>query len=177
MSYLECGLLDPMDNAELCFEFTGGNDAIVIVKRGESFDTQSQSEVQALIDAGKAVLITGISAGFPAPSPVQVDSNVACEPQTTLTMNRTLDWRHGAVSAENNDAYDSMSRANGFKAGTILMHSCSNGYQYVIEGKIAINGGLVNPMSDEELQEYVYQAAWKSRNNPRIETTSNPIFN
>jgi len=166
-----------MDNADLCFEFTGGNDALLIVKRGESFDTQSQSEVQALIDAGKAMLIKNISASLPAPSPVQVDSNIACEPQTTLTMNWTLDWRDGKITPENIDAYDSLSRANGFKIGTIIMHSCSNGYQYIMEGKIAANGGLVNPASDEELQEFVYQAAWKSRNNPRLETTANPIFN
>jgi len=176
-SIQSCGEFLDYDESNVCTEYTGGNDAMILVKQGVTInDTTNQTDVQNAIDAGNAKLISGIKVSIEAPEPVRVDNSRACSPQAVLTYNRTAQIIDGKANATNIDFWNAVDASQGAVWGMAIVHSCAHAEQLIISGNILVLGGLINPLSDEESQQIERSLEWKSKSDPQKET-ENPIFN
>lgn len=174
--YNQCGSFEDYQGDSSCEVFTGGNRHMIVVREGITVDLTSEAEVEAAIAAGNAGLFTNLLIDQPDPEPVLVDSTIACQPQSTLTYNRTLNITDGKVTPQNVETWASLNSANGFVAGQVAYYSCSHNRQHVIVGSIVLRGGYVNPGSDEASQQFNLQMLWKAKDDPYIDATPNPIF-
>jgi len=175
MSVVYCGDFELYDEEGSCDTFTGGNNAIILVRRGVTVDPEDEASVQAAIDAGNAGIMKNVKIGWADPAPVRADSTIGCAPQVVLNYNRVLQLTDGKVTEQNVQYYGGINSANGFYAGMAIVYSCAHNRQHVINATIAVLGGYVNPQSDEESQQFNITLEWKSKVDPEIQAP-NPIF-
>src|SRR5690554_1962237 len=136
MSSLNCFDFGEYDE-DSCIEYKGGNDALILVKKGvEIGDTTSQEDIQAAIDAGNAFIFRNILLGFEPPEDVEGSQTRACTPPSTLTKNRTLTIQDYKANAVNIQAWDLIDSVNGGLFGMGIVHSCSHNEQAVFTGNI-----------------------------------------
>jgi hypothetical protein len=103
--------------------YDSGGSELILIKCGINISNPSDpAEIQALIDAGSLIRITGIAGGMDEPSAVDVDDPVACGSTVTLTYDRTLTWQDGKVSQAVVQWYNDM-KLDSF--GGALLKECS----------------------------------------------------
>jgi hypothetical protein len=175
MSVVYCGNFDEYDEAGSCDTFTGGNNAIILVRRGVTVDPEDQESIQTAIDEGNAGIIRNVKGSINEPAAIRADSTIGCAPQVVTNYNRSATLIDGKVTEQNVEFWDGVNSANGFYAGMLIMYSCAHNRQHVVNATIAVLGGYVNPLSDEESQQFNMTFEWKSKVNPAI-TPANPIF-
>jgi hypothetical protein len=176
MSVVYCGNFDEYDEAGACTTFTGGNNAMILVRKGTSVDPESESSVQAAIDAGNAGILKNIKASINEPAAIRADSTIGCAPQVVLNYNRSATIVDGKVTEQNVEFWNGINSANGFVAGMAIIYSCAHNRQHVVDANIVVLGGYVNPLSDEESQQFNITLEWKSKVDPSIDTVPNPLF-
>lgn len=179
-SIIDCCAFGDYEETNACAEYTGGNDALILIKKGVDIgDTTDEAAVQAVIDAGNAKKISGLKISINRPEAVRQDSSRACTPQTVTVYNASATIMDGKATASNIDFWSSVDASTGCIWGMAIIHSCSGGEQFVATGNILIigGGGLQSPLSDEEVQDIELTMEWKAKTYPISKEAANPIFN
>ena len=150
-----------------CGEYKlGGSPSVIIGSCGTTLtDPSSAEEIQALLDAGTARLISDIRFGMPAGSPVLVDSPVGCGSQIRINEDRTATLYDGNVTDNNNDFWNDL---NNRKIAWVLAYSCDSGKVIFINppGAITTSANFIFPEQNNELQRYEATLSWRDKNIP-----------
>jgi hypothetical protein len=81
--------------------YLGGGSDLYLIKCGITVtDPEDETEMQALVDAGSLILVSGIAGGFDEPSAVSVDDPTACGSTIDINFDRTLTFTDGKVSKD-----------------------------------------------------------------------------
>lgn len=176
MSILQCGEFGDYNESGVCDEYMGGNDALILIRKGVDVgDTTDEAVMEALIAAGNAMIIRNIMVSIEAPEAVRGNVSRACSTASVLTYNRTGTIQDYKADATNIDFWNGVDASSGAIWGMAIVHSCSHNEQFIITGNIRILGGLINPLSDEENQFIDRSMEWKAKTDP-VKEESNPIF-
>ena len=175
MSFI-CSDLEPYPETDACVNFVGGMSKAVIVKAGVVVDPLSEAEVQAAITAGNAVLVESVLIDLPEASVVTQSPTIACETDNVVTYNRTINMRDGKVVQAVKLFYDALNNSSGFRAGMVIVYECSENRQFVIDATVKFQGSMTKPGSDTEYQVFNYIGNWRSKTDPDMSATLNPIF-
>lgn len=150
-------------------ERQGGADWILMLECDAVLnDPSSETEINALIAANQATLISEVNVSFPVPAPVVQASNVPGRAERLITNNRELALVDANVNADNVDFYDTM--ADGREFGGAVIGECCNEVDRVhfIDAAITFTGGNQLPNTDDTRQDFQLAGKWKSKNNPSI---------
>jgi len=174
MAQYQCTDL-PAHEKAICGDYLKGG--IVSVGLLESDHTitnfSTASQYTTNINAGKLVLIDGIKAELPAPSPVEGENPVACGSETILdNMDRTVTWKDFNVEG-NVDLYDAMN----LKQTKAILYECTNEKVTVIDALISWTAFRVIPASNKEKQYFQVTGKWTLLAESQIYTAPSGIFN
>jgi hypothetical protein len=180
-----CGNLYNCDNTfaqdyvpGTCGEFfLGGISAVLLLRCDVNIaDPSNATEVQALIEGNDARLILGVQIGMAAPSPVSVTSFISCVPDIPVTYDRTFDLADRNVTAENVLFYNSINAASGWTNGGALLYQCDADRVLYINSPLRIQGGIITPNQNNEMQRWEGTGAWRSSSDPLIYDAPPGIF-
>lgn len=172
-----CSPLQPYPGATACSEFFLGGLRHAIVFDEAPADPTSEAEIQALIVAGKATLVSDVMISIEAPSATTVDRRVSCAPPAVINYERTAQWQDERATPEVAEFYKSVNGTTGFLAKALMLYECSNGRVQYIESNISFAGGLITPGQDDDLIRWEFELSWKSPQDPVIyETPPAGIF-
>lgn len=172
---LNCSEFVEYDEVVECIEYTGGNSQLILVNQGVTIDPEDEASVQAAIDAGDALLIPNISGGINDPEAIRIDSRISCQPQAVINYNRSATITDGKATPQNILSWNNMNASSGRRFGMAILYSCAHNEQTVITAPILVIGGLTNPQSDEEGQQFNLTLEWKFPFDPP-KTAANPLF-
>ncbi len=138
-------------------ERVGGANAILLIECGSTVsDPTSGTEINALLDAGNAILIEG-------------DSAVPCQPSRVVNYDRTLVILDQNVNAANVTLYDKIYGGRRF-SGAIIWECGNEEDQKVkfINSVITFTGSDRLPNSNSEFQDFEGTGKWKAKTMPAI---------
>lgn len=180
MSYNYC--VDPIepyvdDTACGDQQFEGGGKDIVFFITALPTDPSDGAEINALIDAGSAILVTNVKAGLSAPSPQESTALVACATATVATYDRELTLTDGKVTSNNTLFYNSINASAGIRLVGALIHECAEDRVTFIDKQISMRGGRILPdNNDADLQRYEFVGQFKSKGDPTIHEMPTGVF-
>lgn len=141
----------------------------------ELADPSSQSEVQALLDAGTAKLIEDVRVALPAGSPVTVDSPIGCGTPIRINNDRTLTIFDANVTDETVEFYDDL---NNRKIAWVLLYLCDSGKVLYIDPPqgITTTADVIIPEQNNELQRVEATMSWRDKSLPTQSDAPTGIF-
>lgn len=160
-------------------EIPGGINAVVFVDSGVVIsDPTDAAEIQQIIADGEAVLIQDVKMAVAEPEPVNVPSNIACEPDKTTIYNHTATLIDGNINATNIALYDQLKYR---RMGSMLVFECGDSdnnpkvtyYRSKGDSALKLYGGRVITETDEEFQHFSLSVAWKAKNEGTIHNQPN----
>lgn len=155
-------------------ELQGGADAAIILTCDHQLTDPSDAvEVQAEIDAGRAFVYENLKIGIEEPSPVEVDSNIACRSPKRVTDERSGTWIDGNVNDTNRSAYDTLKNNT---VGGIVIRECAADQVSFIDDAVQFKGGRILPNNENEFQFFNMPFAWKSKFEPTLHAVPAGIF-
>lgn len=144
--------------------YLGGGDELILGKCGTTLTDPSDAvEVQALIDAGSLLRITGIAGGLDEPSAVDVDDPTACGSTITISYDRTLTWQDGKVSQAVVEWYNDNKRTNFSFA---LLKECAQDRWNLIDATVKLSSSRLMPAKNNELQIISGVLTWRADPDP-----------
>lgn len=157
------------------FKLGGISGAVLFDCAAEPADPTSSTEVQELINSGRAVLISATRIGIPAGSPVTVTSAVACGTDDTVTFDRTATIYDANVNASNDIFYN---KANRRKFGAAIFFNCDAGDAFFVNppSGIKIQASTVVTDQNTEYRRYEGTFAWRDLENPKLITAPLGVF-
>jgi hypothetical protein len=159
-------------------ELLGGQDQAVLIKCGTIIsDPSDGTEILAQIALGNAVLIQNVKVGIDAPSPIEVDSNIALRSSKVVNYDRTATWMDGNVNNNNvNTFYPSI--LNGAAIGGAIIYENGNDTKAVtfINEPIQMVGGRILPADNNEFQRFEATLKWKSLTDPTRHAAPSGVF-
>lgn len=165
VSYCDSDLL-PHDIV-LCNEYKlGGVSAIIVGKCGVVLvDPSSETEVDALLASGDAIIVQDIRFAVPAGSPVTVDSPIGCGTSIRINEDRTATLYDANVTDTNNEFWNDV---NNRRIGWILAYMCDSGNVLFINPPVGIttSANFILPEQNNELQRYEVTFSWRDKNIP-----------
>lgn len=171
MSYCTNPITPYVPSDESCgnITFRGGVRDLVLFFGDLPEDPANSTEVQALIDAGDAMLIPLVKVGLTEPSPVEQARMRSCSPPTIITYEREFSLMDDDVSPTNVIAYNSINASKGIELTGALLHECGAKRATFIDEAISLQGGRIIPDDDTgDLQHFSFTAKWKSPSDPLI---------
>lgn len=160
-------------------KFRGGSNKAIMFRCGESVDPDSPTlsdDVQAIIDAGNAAVLTSIQINVDAPSPVTGPSLVGCVPDGFITNDHTITLVDRNVTPEVNDFYNSILRDFGAEIGGLMFYECDADRVTYYDIALSLQGGRVFPVGKTELQRYEFSLVGQDDELPAIITTEIAAF-
>jgi hypothetical protein len=165
VSYCDTSLLD--HNLVNCNEYKlGGVSAIIIGACGtELVDPSDDVEIDALLSAGTAKLISDVRFALPAGSPITVDSPIGCGTAIRINEDRTATLYDANVTDENNAFYNEL---NNRRIAWILAYMCDSGKVLYITAPVGIttSASFILPEQNNELQRYEGTFSWRNKDIP-----------
>jgi hypothetical protein len=152
------------------YERQGGASAILLLECGETLtDPSSGSEINALIAAGGATLITEVNVSYDRASAVLVDSNIPNRPQRVVNYDRTGTLIDRNVNAQNTGFYDKIFTGRQF-GGAVIFEAGNEDQPQVkfINSVLTFNGSDRVPNTTNEFQDYEGSFQWKSLTMPSV---------
>ena len=174
---------DPLDAYVLneCNEILlGGYDqAILLECNHQIIDPSNATQVNAALANGTATLVSNASFSIEAPSPVTVDTLVACQPPKTVNYTRTGLYKNQNVNPSNVDFHAPIFRGKVF--GGLIIRMCSEtdagtGYVYWIDSSVTFTGGLIGPAQNTDLQRFEGTFSWMSKTDPAMYNEPAGVF-
>jgi hypothetical protein len=149
-------------------ELLAGIDAGVLLECNHQLtDPSNGTQIAAEIAAGRATLVKNIKVGIAKPSPVTVESNVACATPKLVTYDRAGTWVDGNVNSNNVTFYDGVLGGRSF--GGIIFHLCGTaeadaGEKVMwIDADVRFTGGHVIPNTNNEFQTFDSDFNWRKK--------------
>ncbi len=149
-------------------ELLGGIDAGVVLECNHQLtDPSSGTQIAAEIAAGRAKLFKNIKVGIAKPSPLEVESNVACGTPKLVNYDRAGTWIDGNVNSHNVTTYDSL--LGGRAIGGIIFHMCGtaeadSGEKVMwVDADIRFTGGHIVPNTNNEFQTFDSDFKWRKK--------------
>jgi hypothetical protein len=148
-------------------ELLGGGSGLLLLEcDNQLVDPSNASQIQAEIAAGRAHLVKNVKIGIEAPSPVEIDSNVAGGTTKLVTYDRTLTLIDGNVSNNNISFYDSVFGGRVFGGAIIYLVGTEESSQtlvYYVDDAINFTGGLTIPNNDNEFMTFNGNGKWRKK--------------
>ena len=162
-----CYDYDPYPSATDCDTnaiYLGGGSELILIKCGVNIaDPSDVSEIQAEIDAGNLLRITGIAGGFDEPSDVSVDDPTACGSTVTISYDRTLTWQDGKVSQAVVEWYNEL-KLTSF-SGALLKECGQNRWNWV-DVTVKLTSSRTMPQKNSDIQLINGTLTWRSLYDP-----------
>lgn len=159
-------------------ELLGGQDQAVIYKCAANItDPSDGAQILAAIAAGDAVLVKNIKVGIDAPSPIEIDSNIALRTAKVANYDRTATWMDGNINNQNvNTFYPSW--WNGTPIGGAIIYENGNSTKAVtwINSPIQGIGGRILPPDNNEFQRFEGTLKWKNLTDPTRHAAPAGVF-
>lgn len=157
----------------------GFDQALFLECNHQITDPSNATQIQSALSDGTATLVSGASFSIEAPTAVKVDTLVACQPQRIVTYNRTGVYRNQNVNPTNIDFHAPIERGRTF--GGLIIRMCSEtdsgtGYVYWIDATVNMEGGLIGPPNNTELQRFEFTMNWIAKNGPSMHAEPAGIF-
>ena len=172
-----CNLgLQPYVNPGCETNYLGGVSSLIIFQNNLPTDPSSSSEVQALLDSGDAVLLTGLKIGFPEATPITIESRRSCSPEVTVQYDRTITIIDANVEPGNVEFYNSLNNSTGFEAVGALAYQCDAERCQFIDRPINFTGSLIVPDDNNDSQHFSYTGKWKDKGDALIVDAPANIF-
>jgi len=162
-------------------EILGGVSAILLLEcNNQLTDPSSASQINAEISAGRAHLLQNLKVGLDAPSPVEIDSNVAGGTTKLVTYDRTGTLIDGNVSQNNVEFYNKVFGGRVF-GGAILyiigtQEATGGELTTFIDASVTFTGGLTIPSNNNEFMTFNGMFKWRKRDMPTLESAPVGIF-
>lgn len=140
----------------------------------------SASQINAEISAGRARLLLNLKVGIDAPSPIEIESNVAGGTTKLVTYDRTLNLIDGNVSSSNISFYDGVFGGRVFGGAILYLvgteESTVGEQVYYINSAINFTGGLTIPNNNNEFMTFNGVAKWRGKTMGTLVTAPVGIF-
>lgn len=140
-------------------------------------DPSNGTAILAAVAAGNAVIIQNIKVGLDAPSPQEIDSNIANRVPKLVNYDRTATVVDGNVNQQNvNTFYASLFA--GRTLGGAIIYENGNDTKAVtwIDAPIQCVGGRILPPDNTEFQRFEYQMKWKKKTDPTRHSAPAGVF-
>ncbi len=158
-----------------CDPLTGVVPEVMLFKCGATpTDPSDDTEINALLAAGDAVLYKSLKVLVNAPSEISQASLVAGETDAVSNYDRTISWIDGNVNALNIDAYNAMNSSNGKVFGGALLYYCESDQVKFIQGNSRLIGGF-NDVENEQ-SKWEGELRWRSKTDPTLHAAPAGIF-
>lgn len=162
-------------------ELLGGSSAAVLLECNHQLtDPSSGTQIAAEIAAGRATLVRGIKVGIAKPTPIEVESNVACGTTKLVNYDRTGTLVDGNVNAANMTFYSKIFGGRTF--GGMILFLCgtqeSENGELVewIDAAITFTGGKVLPTGNNEFQRFDGDFKWRKKTDNSLHYAPVGIF-
>lgn len=144
-------------------EYLSGWDKIGLVECGtEITDPSDDTELDALVAAGKLIIINGIKGGIDEPSALTIDPTTSCGITKTINYDRTFTWEDYKTSTEVVQWYND----NKVKQyGGALLFGC-DGFTTYINKALKMTAALSGENSNAAPKRITAQLAWRDINDP-----------
>lgn len=154
---------------------TGGVSAALLVKCGiDITDPSDDVEIDALILAGDAIVVSNIKVGVDAASPIEIDPVVSCAPPKIVNYDRTGTWLDANVNAANVTFYNDTLIDRSF--GGMLLYECGQDMVTYINAEIIFSGSRVIPNDSNDAQRFEASFKWKSKQEGTIHAAPAGVF-
>lgn len=151
------------------YERQGGSSQLILIECGSVLSTMTAAAINALVTAGNAVIVKNVNVSYDYASPIEVDSNVPCQPSRIVNYDREGMWVDRNVNSSNVNFYNSIFK--GRKFGGMVIVECGNEddpkVKY-IDAVITASGSDRLPNNNNEFQDFKVTFKWKSLNMPSI---------
>ncbi len=162
-------------------ELLGGSSQIILLEcNSQLTDPSNGTQIAAEIAAGRANLLTNVKMSIAKPSPVEIDSNVACGSSVLVTYDRTGTIIDGNVNANNINFYNTV--FGGRRFGGMILYLCgteeANAGAKVewIDASITFTGGKVLPDMSNAFQRFEGDFKWRKKDGNMIYSKPVGIF-
>ncbi len=144
--------------------YLGGGSDLYLIKCGVTVtDPEDETEMQALVDAGSLILVSGIAGGFDEPSAVSVDDPTACGSTIDINFDRTLTFTDGKVSKDVVQWYNSM---KGERFSGALLKECEQNRWNWVDASVLLTSSRIMPPKNGELQLITGVLKWRQFDDP-----------
>jgi hypothetical protein len=162
-------------------ELLGGGSGMLLLECNHQLtDPTSAAQVTAEIAAGRAHLLLNLKVGLDAPSPVEIDSNVAGGTTKLVTYDRTGTLIDGNVSANNVSFYNGVFGGRVFGGALVYIvgtQEATGGEKtFFIDAPVNFTGGVTMPNNNNEFITFNGTFKWRLRDMPSLETAPAGIF-
>jgi len=162
-------------------ELLGGSSAFIFLECNHQLtDPSSATQIATEIAAGRATLVKNVKVGINKPSPIEVDSNVACGTSVLVNYDRTGSLVDGNVNNSNVTFYNKV--FNGRSFGGLILYLCgtldSKQGELVewIDAAVTFTGGKVLPTGNNEFQRFEGDFKWRKRTGQSLHNAPAGIF-
>ena len=159
-------------------ELLGGSSQMVLLECNHQVtDPSNGTQIAAEIAAGRANLLTNLKVSIAKPSPVEVDSNVACGTSKLVTYDRTGTLIDGNVNANNITFYNAVFGGRAF--GGAILYLCgtseadSGEKVEWIDSTVTFTGGKVLPEDNNSFQRFEGDFKWRKKDGQML--YANPV--
>jgi hypothetical protein len=129
----------------------------------ELVDPSDAEEVQALIDSGDLIIISGIKAGFDDASPITIDPVTACGTTITINADRTVSFEDAKVSKEVVEWYNTIKSQ---RFGGALLYECAENRVSYVTQYVTMTANRAGGNTNSEAQRIAGTIAWRSQDDP-----------
>lgn len=179
MGCINYNCIDPLGQHTLnqCgYERQGGAANAIIFECGSlPQDPSDGNEINTLISNGKATVLRNVNISYEAASPVEIDSNIPCQPSKVINYDRSGKLIDTNINSSNVDFYNKL--FSGRVIGGMIIEECGNDDDpkaKYIDKPITFTGSDILPATDKEWQKFEATFKWKSRE-PNVKIINVPV--
>jgi len=161
-------------------KFRGGVPQAVLIGCNNSVDPDSPTlaaDINALISAGNAALLTNLKINIDAPSPITGPSLVGCVSDTLISNDHTITFIDRNVTQDTVDYYNDILANFGGEIGGMIIYECDADRITYYNMALSMSGGRVVPDQNTDLQRFEWSFAGRSLLLPVIRDTPAGVFN
>ena len=153
----------------------GGISSFIILECDNQLtDPSSASDINTEIAAGRATLIEDVKVSIEAASPIEIESDVSCQPPRTVNYDRSGSLIDANVSDDNVNFYNNLFDGRAF--GGIIIYECDSDQVTWIDAAVRFSGSRLIPNDSNDRQRFEGTFKWKALNNGRIYSAPTGIF-
>ena len=159
-------------------ELLGGQDQVVLLDCDHTItDPSNGTQINANIASGTAILVKNVKVGLDAPSPIELDSNIANRPSKLVNYDRTGTYMDGNVNNHNVNVFYPSWLA-GRSLGGMIIYENGNDTKAVtwIDEPIYATGGRILPADNNEFQRFEVGFKWKNKTDPKRYAAPTGVF-
>jgi hypothetical protein len=130
-------------------------------------DPGDQDELDALVTAGTATMISNVKIGFGQPAEITSEAITSCGTTEVINYTRTFTLEDGKVTLTNT-AFWNQAKKRVFN-GAVLIECPTSGLDPLvtfIDAELSLGGYRDFPNTNEQIQKYVITGSWKALDDP-----------